>query len=58
MRFFEQTGELSLQTKKGKPFIAKATVAGRGNHSGERVIFFLQEQIWRITSKIQSKLDY
>jgi hypothetical protein len=38
-------GELSLQTvKKGTPFIAKATVAEKGPHSGERVIVFLSEK--------------
>jgi hypothetical protein len=37
-------GELSLQTEiEGRPFIAKATVATRGLHSGERVIVFLHE---------------
>jgi hypothetical protein len=38
-------GDLSLQTEiEGKPFIAKATVATRGQHSGERVIVFLHEK--------------
>ena len=38
-------GELSLHTEiEGKPFNAKATVATRGKHSGERVIVFLHEK--------------
>ena len=38
-------GEVSLQTEiEGKPFIAKATVATRGQHSGGRVIVFIHEK--------------
>jgi hypothetical protein len=38
-------GELSLQTEgKKKQFIAKASKAQRGKHSGEKVILFLQEK--------------
>jgi hypothetical protein len=40
-----KTGELSLQTERErKRFIAIASVAKRGLHSGERVILFLQEK--------------
>jgi hypothetical protein len=35
--FLKMKGEFSLQTEiEGKPFIAKATAAKRGQHSGER----------------------
>ena len=38
-------GELMLQTEReGKPFIAKAIVASKGQHSGERAIVFLHEK--------------
>lgn len=37
--------ELLLQTEiEGKPFVAKATIAARGQHAGERVIVFLHEK--------------
>ncbi|MGZ4849938.1 MAG: hypothetical protein ACXV2C_01000 [Candidatus Bathyarchaeia archaeon] len=38
-------GELSLQTEiEGNPFIAKATVATKGLHSGEKVIVFFTKR--------------
>ena len=43
--FLKMKGELSLLTEvEGKPFIAKATVATRGQHQGEKVIIFLHEK--------------
>ena len=43
--YLKNKSELSLQTEaEGKPFIAKATVATRGQHAGERVIVFLHEK--------------
>jgi hypothetical protein len=43
--FLNAKDELSLQTEKeGKTFIAKATEAVRGQHSGQRAIVFLHEK--------------
>jgi hypothetical protein len=40
--FVNRKGELTLRTEKKRiPFIAMASVAKRGKHSGERVIKFL-----------------
>ena len=48
--FLKAKGELCLQTEvEGKPFIAKATVALRGKHEGERVIVFLHEKAGKRT---------
>ena len=48
-------GELSLQTEiEGKPFIAKATVATKGQHSGERVIVFIHEKNGKRTESARS----
>ena len=43
--FLKTKDKLSLKTeRKKKPFIAIASVAKRGVHSGERVILFVQEK--------------
>jgi hypothetical protein len=48
-------GELSLQTEReGKPFIARATVATRGPHLGERVIIFFHEKSGKLTESARS----
>ena len=43
--YLNRTGELHLQTEReGKPFIAKATITGKGIHSGEKSIRFLKKR--------------
>ena len=49
---FNNKGELSLQTEvEGNPFIAKATMAKKGKHSGEQVIVFLHEKNGKRTER-------
>jgi len=48
-------GELSLQAEvEGKPFVAKATVAVRGERSGERVIVYLHKKNGKRTESARS----
>ena len=49
--FLTRTGERSLQTdKNGIAFIATVRVAGKGIHSGQRAIVFLQNKTRKISA--------
>lgn len=53
--FLNRKGELSLRTEKNRvTFIAKASVAKRGKHSGERVIQFLNKDTRRASAYVFS----